>query len=190
MKRRTQLHHLPARLATGIFMVNAGAGKLRADGATAEAVHAMASRSYPAFASLDATVFTRVLGAAELGLGLALAVPTVPTTTAAAGLSAFSAGLLGVYLRTPGMREPGSLRPTREGTAVAKDVWLLGIAATLLADQAATRLRERRDRRRSPSHAGTARDASPSGARSPRMPVCGARRLRGTPSGDAHRPTA
>jgi hypothetical protein len=46
-------------------------------------------------------------------------------------LTAFSGGLLGLYLKTPGMRKPGSLAPTQEGLAVSKDVWLLGIGIGL-----------------------------------------------------------
>jgi hypothetical protein len=38
----------------------------------------------------------------------------------------FSAGLLGLHLRTPGMRRAGSLRPTQQGLPIAKDVWMLG----------------------------------------------------------------
>jgi len=53
----------------------------------------------------------------------------VPGKVAGAGLTAFAAGLLGLYLRTPGMR------PTQQGTAIAKDVWLLGIGLGLLAQR-------------------------------------------------------
>ena len=61
--------------------------------------------------------------------------PIVPTAVAGAGLAAFSAGLVGLYLRTPGMREDGSLRPTQQGIALAKDVWMLGIALGFLIDE-------------------------------------------------------
>jgi hypothetical protein len=61
--------------------------------------------------------------------------PVVPTAVAGAGLAAFSAGMLGLYLRTPGMRQDGSLRPTQQGTAIAKDVWMLGIAAGFIVDE-------------------------------------------------------
>jgi hypothetical protein len=47
-------------------------------------------------------------------------------------LTAFSAGLVGLYLKVPGMRQEGSLKPTEEGTAIAKDVWLLGAGLSLL----------------------------------------------------------
>jgi hypothetical protein len=54
---------------------------------------------------------------------------------AGAGLTAFGAALTQLYLKTPGMREPGSLRPTQQGTAIAKDVWLVGAGLTLLLDR-------------------------------------------------------
>jgi hypothetical protein len=46
-----------------------------------------------------------------------------------------STGLLGLYLRTPGMRQEGSIRPTEQGLVLAKDVWLLGIGASLLVEE-------------------------------------------------------
>jgi len=58
----------------------------------------------------------------------------VPGLLAGAGLVAFSAGLLGLYLRTPGMREEGSLSPTPQGTPIAKDVWMLGAGLGLVVD--------------------------------------------------------
>ena len=58
---------------------------------------------------------------------------------------AFSAGLVGLYLKTPGARRPGSLRPTPEGVGMFKDTWLLGIGLSLLADDVVrTGLRMRR----------------------------------------------
>ena len=56
----------------------------------------------------------------------------MPTAVAGAALTAFSGGLLGLYLRTPGMRKPGSLAPTEQGLPIAKDSWLLGIGIGLL----------------------------------------------------------
>ena len=55
----------------------------------------------------------------------------MPTAVAGAALTAFSGGLLGLYLKTPGMRKPGSLAPTEAGLAIAKDSWLLGIGIGL-----------------------------------------------------------
>lgn len=40
-----------------------------------------------------------------------------------------------MYLNTPGMTEEGSqIKPSQDGTAVAKDVWLVGAGLTLLID--------------------------------------------------------
>jgi hypothetical protein len=60
--------------------------------------------------------------------------PFVPAGVAGAALTAFSAGLIGLYLRTPGMRREGSLRPTEQGVPLAKDVWLVAIGASLVLD--------------------------------------------------------
>lgn len=138
---RTQLHHIPVRLATGAFIANSGLTKLRSGEEVAKGVHGMASGTYPVLEGMDPVQFTKALGAVEVALGTALAVPIVPTSLAAAGLTAFASGLLGLYARTPGMRQEGSWRPSQDGTALAKDVWLAGIGVTLLMDRASTRLR-------------------------------------------------
>jgi hypothetical protein len=70
----------------------------------------------------------------EVALGTALLAPVIPTRLVGAVLTGFATGLVGLYMRTPGMREEGSLRTTREGTALAKDWWLLGAGVELLID--------------------------------------------------------
>jgi hypothetical protein len=67
-----------------------------------------------------------------VGLGAALLLPFVPDGLAGAALTAFSAGLLGLYVRVPGLRQEGSIRPTQQGTAIAKDVWLLALGLSLM----------------------------------------------------------
>jgi hypothetical protein len=52
----------------------------------------------------------------------------------AAGSFIINSGLLGLYLRTPGMRREGSLRPTEQGIPLSKDVWLAAIGASLVID--------------------------------------------------------
>jgi uncharacterized membrane protein YphA (DoxX/SURF4 family) len=136
-----KLHHLPARIATGIFIANSGYSKLGADEETANRLHSTAATAYPFFNSVPPKLFTKALAITELSLGAGLTIPLVPTTIAAGGLAVFSGGLLGLYAKVPGMRRPGSLRPTHQGTAIAKDVWLLGIALTLIFDEARSRLR-------------------------------------------------
>jgi hypothetical protein len=50
-------------------------------------------------------------------------------------LTAFALGTLGLYLRTPGLRKEGSLRPTEQGVVVSKDIWLVGIGLALVIDE-------------------------------------------------------
>jgi hypothetical protein len=125
---------LPGRLAAGAFMLNAGAGKWSADEQTAAMLHGMAAGTYPFLARVKPKDFARLLSVSEMALGAALLLPAVPAGLAGAGLTAFSGGLLGMYARTPGMRREGSLRPSQQGTALAKDVWLLAIGLSLTAD--------------------------------------------------------
>jgi hypothetical protein len=127
--------HIPARLATGAFILNSGIEKARADEQTAQMLHGMAASTYPFLGKVKATDFLKGLSATEIALGTALLLPVVPTLVAGVGLGAFSAGLLGLYLATPGMRQEGSLKPTQQGTAIAKDVWMLGIAAGFVLDE-------------------------------------------------------
>ena len=78
--------------------------------------------------------FARFLSRGEIALGAALLVPFVPSALVGAALVGFSAGLVRLYLKTPGMTQPHSIRPTQEGIGLAKDVWLLGAGLTLLLD--------------------------------------------------------
>jgi hypothetical protein len=134
MRISVKARHLPQRIAAGAFILNSGIGKLQADDATAVQVQGFAAGAYPPLKKLKPRDFARLLGAAEIGLGVALLVPVVPSALAGAGLTAFSGGLLGLYARTPGMRKEGSPLPTQQGTALAKDVWLAGIGIGLLID--------------------------------------------------------
>lgn len=129
-----KLRRAPTRIVTGAFILNSGLQKLKGDDDTAKAVHGMASGAYPAFGTLEPRTFLRVLGAGETALGSALLLPIVPARLAGAGLLGFSGALLGMWWRTPGMHEEGSLRPTVQGTAIAKDSWMMGIGAGLLLD--------------------------------------------------------
>lgn len=137
MSRRVKLHHLPARLAAGLFILNSGLSKRHVDEQGAGMLHGMAAGTYPFLAKVPPQAFVRLVSTGEIALGAALILPVVPTVLAGAALTAFAAGLLGLYLRTPGMRQEGSLRPTQEGTALAKDVWMLGIGLGFVAEQLA-----------------------------------------------------
>jgi hypothetical protein len=134
-----QLAHLPLRITTGAFILNSGLSKRGLEGQAAEGVHAMAVGGLPPLRRIPPQQFARLLSAGEIALGAALLVPVVPSAVAGAALAAFAAGLLQLYLNIPGMREPGSLRPTQDGIALSKDVWLLGAGLTLLFDDLAQR---------------------------------------------------
>ena len=135
------LTHLPLRIATGAFILNSGLSKRGLEGQAAEGLHAMAVGGLPPLRRIPPQQFARLLSASEIALGAALLVPVVPSAIAGAGLAAFAGGLLQLYLNTPGMREPGSLRPTEQGVVLAKDVWLLGAGLTLLLDDLLDRAR-------------------------------------------------
>lgn len=138
-----QISHAPLRLATGAFILNSGINKWRAtDEEVHKQIHSMASNAYPQFDSVDAKVFTKALAGAEMALGTALLTPFISPGVAGAALTAFSGGLVGLYLRTPGMREDGSIRPSQNGTALAKDVWMLGIGAALVLDSVVSRAKQ------------------------------------------------
>jgi hypothetical protein len=126
--------HLPPRIATGAFILNSGIGKLKADEATAAQLHGFAVGTYPFLNKLKPADFVRLLAATEVTLGAALLIPVIPAAVAGAGLAAFSGGLLGLYVRTPGMRKQGTPLPTEQGTVLAKDVWMAGIGLGLVID--------------------------------------------------------
>lgn len=126
--------HLPPRIAAGAFILNSGIGKLSADEAVAGHLHGMAAGAYPFLGKVRPTAFARTLAVSEIALGAALLVPAFPAALAGAGLTAFAGGLLGLYARTPGLHKEGSPLPTREGTAIAKDVWMAGIGLGMVID--------------------------------------------------------
>ena len=122
------------RVAAGAFILNSSLTKRKADEETAQGIHGMAAGTFPFLADQDPVQFTRTLSTTEISLGTALLVPFVPTGVVALGLGAFSAGLVAMYLKTPGMTEADGIRPTPQGIGLAKDVFLLGIAGGLLVD--------------------------------------------------------
>ncbi|HET9076651.1 MAG TPA: hypothetical protein VFN68_06950 [Acidimicrobiales bacterium] len=137
-----KLWHVPVRAATGAFILNSGLSKLQSnDDEMHKGVHGMASTAYPQVGGLEPKTFTRILGAAETALGAALLAPFISPGLAGAGLTAFSAGLMGMYFKIPGMTEDG-IRPSRQGLAMAKDSWLLAIGVALMLDRASNKVRD------------------------------------------------
>ena len=126
------LSEIAPRISAGAFILNSGLGKRGADEQAAAGIHGFAAGTYPFLKNVPPQQFAKLLSTSEIVIGAALLTPIVPTAVAGAALTAFSGGLLGLYLRTPGMRKPGSLAPTEQGLAIAKDSWLLGIGIGLM----------------------------------------------------------
>jgi hypothetical protein len=131
-----KLRDIPARAASGGYILHSGLDKWNGSEEQAKGVHAMASGAYPILAKIPPPTFLKVLAAAEIGTGAALLVPVVSNKIAGAALTAFAGSLVGMYLRTPSLRKPGSVWPSQAGIAVSKDIWMLGIGLGLLADDA------------------------------------------------------
>jgi hypothetical protein len=143
-----KLSHIPPRLAAGAFILNAGIGKLSADDTTAGALHGMAAGTYPFLAKVEPPKFVRALAIGEIGVGSVLLAPIVPAWLAGGLLAGFSGALLRMYLQTPGMTKEDGIRPTQQGTAISKDVWMLGSGLELFFDDIGDRRRRARKARR------------------------------------------
>jgi uncharacterized membrane protein YphA (DoxX/SURF4 family) len=125
---------LPGRIATGAYILHSGLEKWHGDEIRAKAIHGAAANAFPVLQRIPPERFLRILAASEIAIGTALLVPVVPNAVAGAALTGFSGSLLAMYARTPSMRKPGSIWPSRTGIAVSKDVWMLGIGLGLVAD--------------------------------------------------------
>jgi uncharacterized membrane protein YphA (DoxX/SURF4 family) len=138
-----KLSHLPLRVAIGAFVLNSGLSKRSLEGQAAELVHGMAVGAIPSLKRIPPARFAQLLSGSEIALGVALLLPVVPSALAGAGTLGFSAALMRLYWATPGLHEPGSLRPTQQGIPIAKDVWLVGAGLTLILDDVISRCRKR-----------------------------------------------
>jgi uncharacterized membrane protein YphA (DoxX/SURF4 family) len=136
-----KVRDLPGRVTTGAFILHAGLQKWNSDEARATGIHGMAAGAFPFLADVPPARFVKMLAAGEIATGATLLAPFVSTRLAGAALTAFSGSLVAMYARTPSLHEPGSIWPTAAGTAVSKDVWMLGIGLGLLADSAGRRKR-------------------------------------------------
>jgi hypothetical protein len=130
-----RLNHIPLRLSTGGFILNAGWGKRHLDKDGAAGLQAMAARVIPPVSRIDAEKFAKMLSYTEMTLGAALLTPFLPSRLVGIGLGIFSGSLFTMYLKTPGMTLEDGIRPSPQGTALAKDIWMLGIAAALVLDR-------------------------------------------------------
>ncbi|XNY99628.1 hypothetical protein ACL90Y_07585 [Micrococcus luteus] len=135
---------IPLRLTSGAFILNLGINKLKLSDEQAAGLQQMAVKGVPQLSKLTPAQFKNFLVAAEIGTGAALLLPMVPGWAAGAALTAFSGGLMSMYLNTPEMTESDGVRPSQEGTAVAKDLFLVGAGVGIMADSVANRSGKRK----------------------------------------------
>lgn len=133
MSLAAKLRRAPGRGAAGTFILNSGLGKLQGDAQTAQMVHGLAVGTYPFLKSIPPSLFLKLLAVGEITIGSLLLLPFVGARFSGLALTGFAAGLLGLYIKTPGMHD-SRYRPTQQGTAIAKDVWLAAIGASLIID--------------------------------------------------------
>jgi len=129
-----RLSHVPLRLATGAFILNSGLDKRGIDRDSAAGIQGLAANGIPRLASVPPEQFGKAVSIGEMALGAALLSPFVSPLVAGAGLVAFSGGLLQAYRKTPGMTRDDGVRPTEDGTPIAKDVWMLAAGLALVLD--------------------------------------------------------
>jgi hypothetical protein len=134
-----KLSHIPLRLSTGAFILNSGIGKMDLDPDSAAGLQSMAGQVFPQIKDMPPEKFGKLLSYGEIAVGSMLLAPFVPSRLAGLALAGFSGSLLTMYRKTPGMTQPDGIRPTQEGTVLAKDVWMLGIALALLLDSSGRR---------------------------------------------------
>lgn len=145
MSLSAKIRRAPQRAVTGAYILNTGIEKFRSnDDEAAKGIHSLASGAYPALGNVDPKALLKMLGAGEIVLGSALLLPIVPPVVAGAGLATFSGALLGMYWRTPGMHRDNDVRPTQQGTPVAKDVWMFGIGTSLVVDSILARAHDKK----------------------------------------------
>jgi uncharacterized membrane protein YphA (DoxX/SURF4 family) len=130
---------IPGRVTAGGFILHSGLDKWKGSSQQAAGVHGMASSAFPFLNTVPPERLLRLLAAAEIATGAALLLPFASDALAGVALTGFSGSLLAMYARTPTLRKARSIWPTPAGTAVSKDIWMLGIGIGLLISARASR---------------------------------------------------
>lgn len=120
------------RAVPGAFILNSGIGKLGMDEESAAGLQQMAANGVPFVEEMTPAQFGKFLSYGEIAVGAALLLPFVPTRIAGAALTTFSAGLVANYFSIDSMTQDDGIRPSEDGTAVAKDTWLAAIGLALM----------------------------------------------------------
>ncbi|MGB6059574.1 MAG: hypothetical protein WBF71_15060 [Microthrixaceae bacterium] len=127
-----KIRDIPLRVSTGAYVLHAGMSKWNGDEGLAVGLHSGAKGPFPFLEAVPPKTFLKGLAAGEMATGAVLLSPFISSRMAGAALAGFSGSLLTMYMKTPAMRKPGSIWPSQDGTAVSKDVWMFGIALSLL----------------------------------------------------------
>lgn len=130
---------IPLRLTAGAFILNSGINKTKLTDEQAEEMRDLGANGLPFLKDLTPKQFKQFIVASELGIGAACLLPFVPGWLAGLAVTGFSGGLLAMYKNTDFMTESDGIRPSEQGTAVAKDVFLFGIGTALMVDGAVNR---------------------------------------------------
>ncbi|MDO5663128.1 MAG: hypothetical protein Q4G40_10560 [Brachybacterium sp.] len=120
------------RAVPGAFILNSGIGKIGMPADAAKGLQEMAAQGVPAVGDMTPEQFGKFLTYGEIAVGAALLTPLVPTRVAGAALGALSAGFIASYFSIPSMTKEDGVRPSDDGTALAKDTWLGAIAVALM----------------------------------------------------------
>ena len=137
------------RAVPGAFVLNSGIGKIGMDNDSAAYLQAEAAKGIPPIAKLEPARFGKLLAYGEIAVAAALLLPFVPNRIAGIALGGFSAGLLSAYLRDPQKTLEDGVRPSSEGTSLAKDSWLAAIATALIASESEKQPKRGRKTRKS-----------------------------------------
>lgn len=120
------------RVLPGAFVLNSGIGKIGMPAEASAGTQQFAASAIPALKQLPPEKFGTILGWTETGVGGAMLAPFVSNFVAGSALTAFSSGLLALYFADPDNRQEDGIRPSEQGTALAKDSWLLAIGVALV----------------------------------------------------------
>ena len=127
-----QLSTALLRAVPGAFILNSGIGKLGLDEESAAGLQQMAANGVPMVENMTPAEFGKFLSYGEIAVGAALLLPFVPTRIAGAALTTFAYGLVANYFSIDSMTEDDGIRPSQDGTPVAKDTWLAAIGISLM----------------------------------------------------------
>jgi len=140
--------HLPLRLTTGAVIPNSGLSKRAFPPGAAAGLQNMAANAVSVVRTMRPGTFDKTFSAAELTLGVALLTPVVPSALVGPRWPRSAVDCRPCTGRpracTNRARSVPPLRPTQDGTAVAKGVWMFGTGTALLADSLAAGAHRRR----------------------------------------------